>query len=459
MYHYSEVKKIIEYFKTDSLLLDEYYKNPETFLQKNKINIDSDYLNEVITALKEKNYEIDNEFVKKEKEKKNKQEELLYIYKNEKITHEKFDDWRKRQIKRIEAENHKKVFNILPHVPVVYELSSGCSVGCSFCCFDPEPLKDNFEYNDQNRKLWIHILEINKELFGRLAGMGSCYFATEPFDNPDYEKFAYYYYKVNNWWPQLTTALHQKHVDRIKFYIRNIDEYYLDRSNIRFSISSKSAFNNLYQLYSEKDLENIELLFLNKESQTKLSPAGRIRKKNHRKDFNENRFYNPGPVACVSGFIINMATKTIKLISTTTPSDKYPLGYILFDESHFYNTMDYKNKILDIIEKNMFLFPPENSILSIGDEYLLKEDNNYIEFNTDYISRKLLYNDQISFLINLVRENQYTVDELKNKTNSPFLWENYYKKVIKQLFDFGIIRYTLIKYKKSKVNIKKTLLV
>ena len=56
---------------------------------------------------------------------------------------------------------------------------------------------------EENRLLWHGILAAVLEIIGPAAGMGPCYFATEPFDNPDYERFMAGYREILGTVPQI----------------------------------------------------------------------------------------------------------------------------------------------------------------------------------------------------------------------------------------------------------------
>ncbi|MBR5376159.1 MAG: hypothetical protein IK139_02660, partial [Lachnospiraceae bacterium] len=66
------------------------------------------------------------------------------------------------------------------YYPVMFELTEGCSQNCPFCALDTKPLSKIFLYTKENSVLWREILGIIKKAVGPAAGMGVCYFATEP---------------------------------------------------------------------------------------------------------------------------------------------------------------------------------------------------------------------------------------------------------------------------------------
>ena len=71
-------------------------------------------------------------------------------------------------------------------------------------------------------------------------------------------------------------------------------------------------------------------------------------------EFSGDAPYIPqGSIACVSGFLVNMLDRTIKVISPCYASDRWPFGYRIFAEETFDNAVDYRATLERIIENNM----------------------------------------------------------------------------------------------------------
>lgn len=104
--------------------------------------------------------------------------------------------------------------NVL-YYPVAFELSKGCSVQCPFCGLAASRLAGIARY-EENRLLWHGILAAVLEIIGPAAGMGPCYFATEPLDNPDYERFMAGYREIFGTVPQTTTAAALREPERFR---------------------------------------------------------------------------------------------------------------------------------------------------------------------------------------------------------------------------------------------------
>jgi hypothetical protein len=61
----------------------------------------------------------------------------------------------------------------------------------------------------------------------------------------------------------------------------------------------------------------------------------------------------PGTIACVSGFLLNMVKRTVKLISPCRANDRWPLGYIVFEEAVFSDAADLAAKVETMMANHM----------------------------------------------------------------------------------------------------------
>ena len=263
----------------------------------------------------------------------------------------RIDAWRKRQIARGESQFNQSVHNSIYHLPLAFELSKGCSIGCHFCGISAPRLGDIFLYNSENAKLWNEVLQTMKEILGFAAGAGFCYWATDPFDNPDYEKFCSDYHKILGVFPQTTTAQPLKDVKRTKALIKSsIEKGCL---NNRFSILSLKMLNQIHEQFSPEELLLVNFVLQNKESIGIKAHAGRSRDQNLKKGQEDSELPAQGTIACVSGFLFNMVDRSVKLISPCNANERWPLGYMVFDEGTFTNANDLKLLIERMIDEHM----------------------------------------------------------------------------------------------------------
>lgn len=436
---YPEIKRFIEIYEANPEFQQQFVREPQQAIETTGLTLDPLLLKEIIKPDQSPEKSSTSFYFKEKEQCTVLQRELLHLIKTAPIKDNKFNEWRMRQMKRIKAIYHDIVFQSLPHIPVAYELTSGCSVGCPFCCFDPPNLQDVFQYNTENRKTWISILETMKEIIGELAGMGSCYFATEPLDNPHYEQFVEDFHAVNGKWPQLTTAKAAKEPERIKKYLHMIGEWALKRAGVRFSILSLNQLKIIHELYSPEELRYVDLILLNKESSSRYSPAGRARKLLNHQSFSGNKFYMPGPVSCISGFVINLVTRKIILTSTCNPDEDHPYGYILFDELTFENEKDFKQKMVSLIENNMVTFPGNDELLSFHPVYHYEKQEKGIRLSTKFIKRFFPGDESFVESAEMINKGKYTWNDIQKQLKDDFLINFYVKPRIKQLFDYGMI--------------------
>lgn len=263
----------------------------------------------------------------------------------------RFKKWRERQIARGASQFKQTVHNAIAHIPVCFELSKGCSIGCHFCGISAPRLGDIFIYNEENAKLWHEVLESMKEILGLAATTGFCYWATDPFDNPDYERFCLDFHKVLGLFPSTTTAQPLKDVDRTKALLKlSREKGCLDN---RFSILSLKMLNQVYERFSPEELIFVDLVLQNQESNVIKADAGRAREQNLKKGEEDKELPDQGTIACVTGFLFNMVDRSVKLISPCNANERWPLGYIVFDEGTFSDANDLKILLERIIVDNM----------------------------------------------------------------------------------------------------------
>ena len=124
-------------------------------------------------------------------------------------------DWTLRQIRRCDREMGARG-RFMSHLPMAFELSSGCSVGCPFCALSAGRLAGLFRYTDENASLWRGVLAAAHRVVGDSAGRAPCYYATEPLDNSEYERFLEDYFAEFDRVPQTTTAAALRNIERTR---------------------------------------------------------------------------------------------------------------------------------------------------------------------------------------------------------------------------------------------------
>ncbi len=267
------------------------------------------------------------------------------------LTQPQFKAWRERQMARCDGQLKKYNAEGLIHAPIAFELSQGCSVGCWFCAVSAGRLKDVFRYTEDNAHLWCSVLEVIKEVIGPAAGTGLCYWATDPLDNPDYEKLCCDFHSILGMFPQTTTAQPLKDPTRTRALL----QLSLDKMSPlnRFSILSLKMLDRLHAEFSAEELALVDLVLQNKEGTGVVKfEAGRVRDRLKLDKVPTNRLTS-GTSACVSGFLINMIERRVKLISPCPASDDWPHGYMIFSEDVFTDVLQLKQVLERMIAEHM----------------------------------------------------------------------------------------------------------
>lgn len=273
---------------------------------------------------------------------------------------EKMKKWRARQIKRCNGVLGG-VNESFVHTIATYELTSGCSVGCSFCGLDAGSLRKIFRYTPENRELFRGVLKVCHRVLGAAAGRGMMYFATEPLDNPDYEQFESDFYAEFNNVPQITTAVPDRDIERTRHFIHGIMD---GRGFIhRFTIRSEEMARKVLDCFSPEELLMVELLpqFPEAPAFVPYVKAGREAKERHA-PIADNE---PGTICCVTGFCINFPDKRFKLICPERGSKQFPKGIYESGWIDFSNPDDFETKLLEYIDNELELDIPKDKPLSL----------------------------------------------------------------------------------------------
>jgi radical SAM family RiPP maturation amino acid epimerase len=280
--------------------------------------------------------------------------------------------WRQRQVDRCLGHLGPSAHENIIHAPFAIELSEGCSVGCWFCGVSAERKKTDFLYTEDNRRLWREVLTVLRRTVGPAAANGFLYWATDPLDNPDYEKLALDFAHICGKFPQTTTAQPQKDPERVRALLRLSAEHGCDIN--RFSILSLAIFEKVMQAFTAEELLHCELVVQNREATTIQSNSGRARgaaqlaRRAEAKELDPGWREAPGTIACVSGFLMNMVRKSVRLVTPCPSSDAWPNGYWVLEEGHFTDGEDLAVLLDGMMERHMRV------TLRAGDRARLRPD-------------------------------------------------------------------------------------
>jgi len=332
----------------------------------------------------------------------------------------RFKSWRERQMARTRSElNEFRQDPPTIHAPVCFELSKGCSVGCWFCGVSAPRLEDIFTYNQSNAKLWREVLELMREILGSAAGAGFCYCASDPFDNPDYEKLCSDFHEILGNFPQTTTAQPLKDPNRTRLLLK----LSLSKGCMvnRFSILSLKILEQLYQEFSPEELTFVRLVLQNQESSQSKSNSGRAREYNKRKaeknrDVLEDDSF-AGSTACISGFLFNMVDRSVKLISPCNADSRWSNGYRIYEEGTFTNVDDLKILLEGMINRHMQLTVRPHDRISFRRDLKYESLPDGFQVSSRFVAHKLRNKPYLKQLGNVIHQGDKTAAEIAELFN------------------------------------------
>lgn len=388
--HYSEYKRLLELCQSCPDFTRDFFSSPRRTLQSLGFVLDEEACQEAIKVavgkgdlkMGSQNLYLDlaSDISKK-----------LYMELGEKFkidyfSNEDFKSWYLRQKSRILFESVSLRKNrSLFFSPISFELTDGCSVSCDFCCLAPGKLNGCFRYSENNAKLWKDILKISKEVIGQIAATGTCYFATEPFDNPDYEKFIVDFFNVFGFYPQTTTAKSTQNIGRTKHLMNMLGSKHLASASLRFSVVTKSQLKKIHEEFTPEELKNIDLLLNNPESMFGYIPSGRAFKL--QETASGKKFVQKATNICTIGFVVNMVRRSIKLIAPKNPDTINSIGMKVYESINFTDALSFESAIYKLINKWMQQKVPFNKKLYSTISY--NRDGNYIVFKGDHIHKSV----------------------------------------------------------------------
>ena len=283
--------------------------------------------------------------------------------------------WRSRQEARCLSELGGHRHQVILHYPAAFELTSGCSVGCWFCGFAAPPLTGKFGATDSNLALWREVLVALRERVGPGARRAFGYWATDPLDHPDYEVFCRQFYDVLGGWPRTTTALGARDVERTRALLSESRERGCRTD--RLSVLSKGDLKRLYQAFQPDELLDVELIIHLTGSHLLRSTSGRARArveqgKRVARDF-PSAAEEAGTIACVSGFLVEMPRRRVRLISPCRATDERPLGYRVVAEASFQSGEEFGQALEELTSPDKLeIAPADDRILRFRSDLALE---------------------------------------------------------------------------------------
>lgn len=329
---------------------------------------------------------------------------------------QKYSIWRQRRIEATKSELGYYGESI-DHPVLAIELGVGCSIGCYFCAFDAPRLSQVFDYNvPENRQLFRHVAESLHNLLGDPVGHALLYWSTEPKDNPHYVDFMEIYREITGRVVCTATASSDE------TWIRNLITHYrsFPAPWPRISVLTKKIMHRLHEQFTPDDFRDVSLLMQQRDSEEARAkvPGGRpkmLKKLDETTDIRDNPEQDlrqatvpQGSIACVSGFLINMVNKTVKLISPCYTTDQYPYGYRVFDEAVFENAADFDRIINQMVDRKMPLSPYRDMPMRFRDDLRYLEQDNGFQLVSRHKVHRFHDNDILKPLGKLIAQGDLT---------------------------------------------------
>lgn len=341
----SQIKKVLEYYSIDSEFAAKLKETPDKALQDINVDIPFDKIEPLLIKGTENTVLSDealcyNRFVINKLKSRNYMQQKGCV-----PTDSRFRHWRERQLNRCLVEMGPRNQAMI-HAPLIFELTDGCSIGCPFCGINADRLKGIYRHTPENAELFRDILKYMKTLLGDSAGSGTCYYATEPLDNPDYEEFIKDYYEVLGMIPQTTTAAAMREPERTAKMLADFHKMY--RHIHRFSVLSLETFREIMDFFTPEQLLYVELL-----PQFPQAPSNHFSAAGRNRNTDDENAYNVGTICCVSGLVINMVRKEIRLISPCGVDQNHPTGELVAACGTFTDIASFENVLKDIMDKHM----------------------------------------------------------------------------------------------------------
>lgn len=351
-----------------------------------------------------------------------------------------FDFWRQRNIERCQFELGPSGKGIV-HPAIAFELSSGCSVGCWFCGISAQKFGGHFSLANGGRQEWRDVLMAAKSVLGDSMMSGFCYWATDPLDNPDYLGFLEEYDEIIGLVPQTTTAIPLRNIE----LTRSVLQMWEQKRGIinRFSVLSTNVLRRIHETFSPEELLGVEMVLQNKKASgmVKFSAGRASAKKAAGPEIiasteldakRDEESFADGTIACVTGYLVNIVEKTVRLVSPTMPSKAWPDGFIVYASGRYESPAELASVMKNMVKTHMQLSLKSDLPirLSEGVQYSTEGETPAI------CSRWLkLENKDINAIEALARSEVTTPLEIVQRTSNPVKTVA----LIEQLWKSGLI--------------------
>lgn len=286
----------------------------------------------------------------------------------------RFSAWRARQ----HARHRLTLYPLADRLffPVFgFELSRGCSVGCWFCGLSADRLRGIWPYDEGNAATWRALLEALRRRFGPALGASLCYWATDPLDNPDYERFVDDFWRLAGAHPSTVTALAWREPERTSALLRTSAARGCFGN--QFSVPTVESLERIHSVFGPEELLWTQLVPLSRDAYAfsaypAAGPARKVRAGRalapSGRRANEVEAH-PGTIACVTGFLVNAVERRVELVAPVAASERWPRGYEILGSAPWHRAEDLAASIDAMIETHMPLAPPADSRVGFRPEF------------------------------------------------------------------------------------------
>jgi radical SAM family RiPP maturation amino acid epimerase len=297
----------------------------------------------------------------------------------------------------------------IAHPIFAFELSNGCSVGCNFCGVGAEKLRSNFRRTPENARLWRSVLEAACSRFGPAMRTAFCYWATEPMDNLDYIELVDDFHQVTGELPQTTTIAPLRNVERTKRLLELHRRH--EAIQNRFSIQSLEMLREVHAAFTPEELANVRLLLYHQNNQLKRTKAGKA----YVTGSEHEEAWDGGTIACVSGFLVNMCTKTIRLISPCPASEEWRNGYRVYYSGRFETAAELDACVAEAAELCMPEAPSDDEVVAFRADLTLREIEDGIALKSRY--RETLFTGKpfLGEMGSMIAESRHRASEINGR--------------------------------------------
>ena len=315
------------------------------------------------------------------------------------------------------------------YYPLAFELSQGCRVGCSFCGLMAERWTSDAPYD---RKLWREILGASLDYLGDIVGEAPCYFATEPLDHPEYERFLADMDDVTGRVPQTTTAVADREPERLRSLICWLGEKRLrEQARLRLSVRSIPQFYRMTRQFSPEELVHVEVLANNRESLIAASDSGRNRGSTGRQKIRYS-------ICCVSGVKVNLASRSMTFLEPVLPDEEHPCGYRVLETECFTDGKDYARLLAALFSGNAISRLPPGKKLSLHPDIRIEAIDSFILLKGDGVGFRVPDNPLNETVIHTLQKGG-TFEEVFRETALPETWKKSLWEFLDQLLQRGYV--------------------